>query len=168
MRLSFTVLFLAAPLTAADRPPVDYTRDVRPILTNSCWACHGPDEKARKAKLRLDVRDEAVKKAIVPGKGGESPLYQRVTAPDHDEVMPPPTAKKPAVTADQAAVLKRWIDEGAKFDQHWAYVKPVRPAVPDVKNKGWVVNPVDAFVAYGHERAGLAPAPDADKVMLLR
>jgi hypothetical protein len=168
MRSSLTSLLVAVPLAAAEKAPVDYTRDVRPILTNSCWACHGPDEKARKAKLRLDVRDEAVKKAIVPGKGGESPLYQRVTAADHDEVMPPPKAKKPAVTTEQAAVLKRWIDEGAKFDQHWAYVKPARPAVPGIKNKGWDVNAVDAFIAQGHERAGLAPAAEADKVTLLR
>src|SRR5687768_1058539 len=140
MRLSFTVLFLAAPLTAADRPPVDYTREIRPILANSCLACHGPDEKARKAKLRLDTRDEAVKKAIVPGKAADSPLFQRVTSPDHDEVMPPPKSKKPAVTAAQAELVRRWIDEGAKYDQHWAYVKPTRPNIPDVKNKAWVRN----------------------------
>ena len=82
--------------------------------------------------------------------------------------MPPPHAKKPAVTPEQAELLKRWIDEGAKFDQHWAYVKPARPAVPEVKNKAWVRNPIDAFVAQGHERNGFTPAAEADKVTLIR
>src|SRR3954464_16059547 len=169
MRLSLFGLFaISFPLTAAEKAPVDYTREVRPILANSCLACHGPDEKARKAKLRLDVRTEAVKKAIVPGKGDESPLVERVTSKDPDEVMPPADAKKPAVTPEQAATLKRWIDEGAKYDQHWAYVKPVRPAIPDVANKAWVRNPVDAFIAQAHERHGFAPAPEADKVTLIR
>jgi hypothetical protein len=167
MRVLLSLFVLAVPLAAADKP-VDYTRDIRPILANSCLACHGPDEKARKAKLRLDVRDQAVKKAIVPGKAAESPLIERVTSKDPDEVMPPAHAKKPAVTAQQAELLKRWIDEGAKYDQHWAYVKPVRPAVPGVKNAAWVRNAVDAFVAQGHERNGFAPAAEADKVTLIR
>jgi hypothetical protein len=168
MRFILFLLVAACPVAAAERPPVDYIRDVRPILANSCYACHGPDEKARKAKLRLDVREEAIKKAIVPGKGGDSPLLQRVTTSDRDEVMPPPHAKKPAITADQAATLKRWIDDGAKFDQHWAYVKPVRPAVPEVKNKSWVRNPIDAFISRDHERNGLSPAAEADRITLIR
>jgi hypothetical protein len=166
MRVCLSLLF-AVPLAAAERP-VDYTRQIRPILANSCLACHGADEKARKAKLRLDVRDEAVKKAIVPGKASESLLVERVTSKDPDEVMPPAHGKKPAITPEQAELLKRWIDEGAKYDQHWAYVKPVRPEMPDVKNKAWVRNAVDPFIAQGHERNGFAPAPEADKVTLVR
>jgi hypothetical protein len=168
MRFTLPFLFIASVSIAAERPPVDYIRDVRPILANSCYACHGPDEKARKAKLRLDLRDEAVKKAIVPGKASESPLIKRVISTDTDEVMPPPHAKKPAVTPEKAKVLKRWIDEGAKFDQHWAYIKPVRPATPEVKNKAWVRNEIDAFVAQGQERNGLTSAPEADKITLIR
>jgi hypothetical protein len=167
MRITLSALLFAVPLTAAEKP-VDYTRQIRPILANSCLACHGPDEKARKAKLRLDVREEAVKKAIVPGKSSESALIDRVTSQDPEEVMPPAHAKKPAIKPEQAALLKRWIDEGAKYDQHWAYVKPVRPAVPPVKNAAWVKNPVDAFIARGHESHGFAPAPEADKVTLIR
>jgi uncharacterized protein DUF1553/uncharacterized protein DUF1549/cytochrome c len=168
MRLSLLCLaFIAQPLAAAERP-VDYTRDIRPIFANSCYACHGPDEKARKAKLRLDIRDMAVKKAIVPGNAEVSPLYQRVTSQDADEVMPPPHAKKPAITLDKAELLKRWINEGAKFDQHWAYVKPARPTVPDVKNKAWVRNPIDAFIAQAHERNGFSPSAEADKITLIR
>lgn len=166
MRICLSLL-LAVPLAAAEKP-VDYTRQIRPIFANSCLACHGADEKARKAKLRLDVRDEAVKKAIVPGKASESPLVQRVTSKDPDEVMPPAHGKKPAITAQQAELLKRWIDEGAKYDQHWAYVKPARPAMPDVKNKAWVRNAVDAFIAQGHERNGFNPAPETDRVTLIR
>ena len=154
--------------SARAQAPIDYSRDIRPILANTCYACHGPDEKQRKAKLRLDVRDEAIKKAIVPGKSAASLLLQRVVSKDADEVMPPPHAKKPAITSDQAKLLARWIDEGAKFDQHWAYVKPARPAIPAIKNKDWVRNPVDAFIAAGHDKEKFAPAPDADRVTLIR
>src|SRR3954469_9484569 len=140
MRVCLTLLVVALPLAAADKP-VDYTREVRPILANSCLACHGPDEKARKAKLRLDVRAEAVKKAIVPGKGGESPLVERVTSKDPDEVMPPAHGKKPAVTAEQAALLKRWIDEGAQ----------VRPAL-GLRQAGPARRP-------GRDRQGLGAQP---------
>ena len=169
----FRTCFALAVLTssqlfAADRPPVDYSRDVRPILANSCFACHGPDEAQRKGKLRLDVREDAIKSAIVVGKGAMSPLVQRVRTTDREEVMPPPRAKKPVVTLEQAEILSRWIDEGAKYDQHWAYVKPVRVAVPMVKNAAWVRNPIDAFVAQGHERQKVQPAAEADRVTLIR
>ncbi len=167
-QLSLLLAIVAVPVAAAERPPVDYTREVRPILLNSCYACHGPDEKARKGKFRLDLREEAIKKAIVPGKGIESPLVKRVTSKESDEVMPPAHAKKPAVTPAQAEVLTRWIDEGAKFDQHWAYVKPVAPAMPTVKNQAWVRNTIDAFIAHGHGKNGYTPAGEADKVTLIR
>jgi Protein of unknown function (DUF1553)/Protein of unknown function (DUF1549)/Planctomycete cytochrome C len=168
MRIPLCFLLVALPLAAADKAPVDFTREIRPILANSCLACHGPDEKARKAKLRLDVRDEAVKKAIVPGKGAESALIKRVVSKDADEVMPPAHAKKPAVTPQQAELLTRWIDEGAKYDQHWAYVKPVRVAVPQPMNKAWARNTVDAFIAQGQEAHGFQPAPEADRITLIR
>lgn len=160
------VVCSAARLQA--QPNVDYSRDIRPLLANSCYACHGPDEKQRKAKLRLDVREEAIKKAIVPGKSAESLLIQRITTKDAEEFMPPAHAKKPAITADQVQTIKRWIDQGAKFDQHWAFVKPVRMAIPEVKNKNWVRNPIDAFVSAGHEKEKFSPAPEADRVTLLR
>lgn len=168
MRCLLLCLFIASISVAAEPSRVDYIRDVRPILANSCYACHGPDDKQRKGKLRLDVREESIKKAIVPGKASESELVKRITSADNDEVMPPPHAKKPAVTPEQVAMIKRWIDEGAKFDQHWAYVKPVRPALPDVKNMPWVRNAIDAFVANSHERNGLSPATEADKITLIR
>jgi len=166
--ISLLLTYLAFPVAAAELPPIDYTREVRPILLNSCYACHGPDEKARKGKFRLDLRDEAIKKAITPGKGSESPLVKRVLSKESDEVMPPAHAKKPAVTPAQAEVIARWIDEGAKFDQHWAYVKPASPAIPTVKNQAWVRNTIDAFIAQGHEKNGYTPAGEADKVTLIR
>src|SRR5262249_13909721 len=146
------------PLRAAE-PPVDYQRDIRPIFANSCYACHGPDENQRKKQLRLDVRDEAIKKAIKPGKAAESLLVDHITSKNPPEGMPPPDSKKPAVTPAQAKLIARWIDEGAKFDQHWAYVKPLRPTVPQIRNpKSEIRNAIDAFVAAGYEKQGMTPA----------
>ena len=159
----------AGTARAAEPGKVDYGRDIRPILAQSCYACHGPDDKARKAKLRLDLRAEAIKEAIVPGKAADSPLFQRVHSTDPDEVMPPPKSKKPALTKDQIELIRRWIDQGAKFDQHWAYVKPTRPAVPTVANPKFPIrNPIDAFIAAGHAKHNLTPAPEADKATLVR
>ncbi len=167
MRISLLLLIAASPVLAAERPPVDYGRDVRPILANSCLACHGPDEKARKSKLRLDVRVDAIQKAIVPGKSKESPLIQRVTSKDATEVMPPAHAKKPAISASQADLLARWIDEGARFDEHWAFVKPSVPPTPKISDP-WIKNTIDAFVLQGHAKQGLKSAPVADQVTLAR
>lgn len=160
-------LFVSMPVFALEPAPVNYGRDVQPILANACYACHGPDDKTRKASLRLDIREAAVKKAIVVGKSNESPLIQRIVTKDAEEVMPPPHAKKPAITADQLATLRRWIDEGAKFDMHWAFAKPATPAVP--KAADWASkNPIDPFIATGHTKAGLSPSPEADRPTLLR
>jgi hypothetical protein len=175
------------------QPPISYSRDIRPIFANSCFTCHGADPGQRKADLRLDVRAVAVKDAIVPGKASESPLIERVTSTDPDEQMPPPKAKKPRVTPEMAAKLRRWIDEGAKYETHWAYTAPKRPAVPpppdksrdesDTALKGtvpfsltrksgqspeWSRNEIDRFVAVAHAQHNLRPSPDADPRTLLR
>jgi hypothetical protein len=162
------LLSAALRLPAADTKPVDYSRDVQPILTLHCYACHGPDEGKRKGKFRLDVREAAIKKAVTPGDAAHSSLITRVTTADPDRVMPPPDSKKDRLSAAQIDVLRRWIDQGAKFDQHWAYVKPTRPTPPAVTNRTWVRNPIDAFVAAGQEAHGFAPAPEADRVTLIR
>jgi mono/diheme cytochrome c family protein len=164
------VFSAASRLAAADvvAKSVDYSREVQPILTANCYACHGPDAGQRKAKLRLDQRDSTIKKAIKPGDASHSPLIRRISSGDPDEMMPPPDSKKDRLTPAQIDVLRRWIDEGAKFDLHWSYVKPVRPALPTVKNKAWVRNAVDAFVVAGQEARGLAPAPEADCITLIR
>src|SRR4051812_45686611 len=113
MRILFTLactLFVAARAVAAPPPPVDFARDVRPILSGQCFQCHGPDEKARKAKLRLDLRDDAIKSGtVVPGKPDESELFKRISSADPETRMPPEKSKKPALAAEQVATLKRWI-----------------------------------------------------------
>jgi mono/diheme cytochrome c family protein len=162
------VFAAAARLPAAAPKPVDYSREVQPILTAYCYACHGPDGGKRKAKLRLDQREAAIKKAIKPGDVGHSPLLARVYSNDADEMMPPPESKKDRLSPAQIDVLRRWIDQGANFDIHWSYVKPVRPALPPVKRQAWVRNPVDAFIAAGQEGHGLPPAPEADRITLIR
>jgi len=163
-----TALACQGTIRAEAGPPISYSRDIKPILAARCYACHGPDEGRRKAKLRLDVREIAVKKAIKPGDPAGSSLIERVTSSDADEAMPPPTSKKGALTAEQIDLLKRWIEQGAKFDIHWAYVKPVKPALPSVRNRSWTHNSIDLFIAAKHEQLGHQPAPEADRVTLLR
>src|SRR6266581_2045029 len=129
---------------------VDFNREIRPILTENCYKCHGPDDGARKAKLRFDVRDAALKPAksgkvaIVPGAPEKSEMVARVTTTDDDDRMPPlKTGKK--LSAVQIESLRRWIAQGAPYAIHWAYVRPVRPPLPQVKNKRWPLNPIDHF-----------------------
>ncbi|HMF14619.1 MAG TPA: PSD1 and planctomycete cytochrome C domain-containing protein, partial [Gemmataceae bacterium] len=162
----FFVSFVVAPLRAD--APVNYTRDIKPILSSRCYACHGPDEGKRKAKLRLDVRDVAIKKAIKPGEAAGSELIARISSKEPEEVMPPPTAKVPALTPREIDLFKRWIDQGAKFDIHWAYVKPARAALPELKDKSWPRNAIDYFVSAKRQATGLSPAPEADRITLIR
>jgi hypothetical protein len=153
--------------------PVDFNEQVRPILAAHCFKCHGPDEKARKAKLRLDVADGAVKPAgsgerpIVPGRPDESELVRRIFAEDESERMPPPEAKLPLSEGDRK-VLKQWVADGAKYEAHWAFRMPVRPIVPAVRDPAWVKNPIDAFVLARLDAAGRRPSPEADRAALLR
>jgi hypothetical protein len=146
----------------------EYNRDVRPILAENCFACHGPDSASRKAKLRLDVRDEAVKAgAIVPSKPDESEALRRVHSDDPQESMPPPKTKK-VLTKEQKDVLTRWVAAGAAYEKHWSLIAPTRPQLPAVKDTAWVRNPIDRFVLAKLEAAGLAPAPEADRRTLAR
>jgi hypothetical protein len=160
------------PNGRAAEKPLDFSREVRPILAGKCLQCHGPDDKVRKAGLRLDVRDAATRelkdgsRAIVPGKPEESELYLRITA-DDSSVMPPRKAGKP-LTKEEVAILKRWIAQEAPYAQHWAYVKPVRPAVPVVHDRYWPSNPIDAFLLARLEKEGLHPSPPADRYALIR
>jgi len=152
---------------------IDFSREIRPILSDNCFKCHGPDEKERKAKLRLDLKEEALKPsksgdyAIVPGDVARSKLIERITSKDPDEVMPPAkTGKK--LTAQQIELFRRWIEEGAKFVSHWSFVKPERPALPAVKAATWPRNEIDRFILARLEKEGLKPSSEADKVTLLR
>ncbi|HKB04451.1 MAG TPA: DUF1553 domain-containing protein [Gemmataceae bacterium] len=145
---------------------VDFGRDIRPILAAHCWTCHGPDEKARQASLRLDLRDIALtKKAIVPKDAKASKLVKRVESDDPDHQMPPPEAKRP-LTDRQKQLLRAWVEQGAEYTQHWAFVPPKRPVVPDVHSP--VRNPIDAFILHRLEREKVRPSPEADKATLIR
>ena len=155
------------------RRAVDFNDQVRPILARHCFKCHGPDDKSRKAKLRLDQEAAAKKPAssgeppIVPGKPDESELVRRVFAEDADERMPPRSANSQLSDAERQT-LKRWVAEGAKFDVHWAFRKPVKTAVPNVREPGRVRNPIDAFILARLDQEGLMPSPEADRATLLR
>jgi len=161
----------AAGSTAAQK--IAFNRDIRPILADKCFKCHGPDSRERKGKLRLDIRRDATapaasgETAIVPGKIDDSELYRRITSDDVDERMPPVKSGK-SLSAAEVARLKRWIEEGAGYQGHWAFVPPVRPPLPAVKNRGWCRNPIDFFILARLEAEGLAPSPDAGKVALIR
>ena len=163
---------VAADLPKAT-PKIDYNRDIRPILADACYACHGPDEKQRKRKLRFDVRDSAVAElsdslhAVVPGKSADSALIDRITETDPDRRMPPAKTGK-TLTPQQIELLRAWIDQGAPYAAHWAFVAPVKTAPPKVADAGWVRNPIDAFVLARLEQEGLHPSPEADKTSLIR
>src|SRR5580765_8122477 len=132
---------LSAPLCAQTK--IEYNRDVRPILAENCFACHGPDSASRKAGLRLDDRDAAIKmSAIKPGDVKESELLKRIHAADPKEIMPPPKTRK-TLTAAQKDILKRWIEQGAEYQLHWSLIAAKRPGLPKVKNEAWVRNPID-------------------------
>ena len=158
---------------AVDRPPVDFAREIRPILAKKCFACHGPDEEHRQAGLRLDRREGAIAPLesgttpIVPGKSSESELTRRITAADDSERMPPADT---GITLEppQIKLLKRWIDEGASFAPHWAFVKPMRPAQPPLDPAGWAKNGLDQIVLAGLKKHGLSPSPRADNFALIR
>lgn len=147
--------------------PISFNRDVRPILSDKCFHCHGPDEKERKGGLRLDVREAALKggesgPAFEPGKPDKSELMLRVLSKDRDEVMPPPKMHKD-VTAAEAAILRRWIAEGAEYQGHWAFLKVDRPEVPPGAG-----NPIDRFIEARLKKEGLAFTNEAEKTTLIR
>jgi hypothetical protein len=160
--------FLLAAGSAQAGEDVRFNRDIRPLLADTCFRCHGPAVK--KAGLRLDQRDAAVKPTesgavpIVPGNTGESEIIRRIFSTDESEVMPPPSARK-VLSAGQKAVVKRWVEEGAPYEGHWAFVTPRKEAVPTGPPRG---NAIDGFIAARLRREGLAMSPEADKATLIR
>ena len=146
---------------------VDFSRQIRPLLAENCFACHGPDENHQEADLRLDLEAAAKESVISPGNAAQSELIARITSNDESVVMPPPESGK-SLTSDQIDLLKRWIDEGATWSKHWAFETIVRPEVPEVAVPGWVRNEVDHFVLAKIVAAGLAPAAESDRRAFIR
>jgi hypothetical protein len=147
---------------------IDFNRDIRPILAENCFYCHGQDGNKRQADLRLDDRAAAVSAgAIVPGNTGASTALERIRSSDPDVQMPPPTSNR-KLSDEQKQLLDRWIAAGAEYAPHWGFVPPARPAVPAVSRAEWPRNDVDRFVLARLEREGLAPSPEADRPTLIR
>ena len=171
MRFSSAILIaISTSITAA---PLSFNRDIRPILSNNCYKCHGPDNAARKAKLRLDREMDSRAElksgghAIVPGHLKESELIYRITTKDGDERMPPTDSNK-HLTKFQIELLKQWVKEGGKYEQHWSFSSPKAALLPAVKQKNWPRNDIDHFILARLESEGLTPSPEADKATLLR
>ncbi len=160
--------------TQAEMPKrsISFNKDIRQILSNNCFRCHGPDEAARKADLRLDLRDEAVKAhdgiaAIVPGKLAESAVVAHIFSDDENDRMPPPDSGK-SLSREEQVLLAAWIAQGAEYEAHWSYITPTRPTLPDVVQEAWIENPIDRFVLAELERQGIEPAARAHARTLAR
>jgi hypothetical protein len=159
------------PLPAAAQQaaqPVDYQRDIKPVLAKKCLACHGPDEAARQMNLRLDTHDGAIGKngayaGIVPGSSAKSRVLARITHPTRP--MPPMGER---LSASEVELIRNWIDQGANYSQHWAFKKPARPALPAVRDAAWPRNAIDFFVLARLENEGLKPSREADRYTLVR
>ncbi|MEO2045442.1 MAG: PSD1 and planctomycete cytochrome C domain-containing protein [Pirellulales bacterium] len=171
MLLCWTVIFallatcVAGEITAEE---IDFNRDIRPILSGACYPCHGPDASHREADLRLDTQQGALDGAtIVPGKPQASELLRRILTEDADERMPPPEAGE-KLTDGQIALLRRWIEQGARWSTHWAFTAPTRPIQPDTRNSNWPHNPIDTFVLARLQAQQLQPSVEAERTILLR
>lgn len=171
--LAVGFLFVPAVAHAENPPPrIDFNRQIRPILSESCYQCHGPDVNKRKADLRLDQRDGLFQSAggttiVVPGKPDESELLARITADDPELHMPPPKSGRP-LSPDQVDLIRRWIAEGAEWKGHWAYLPLTRPAVPIVPGRPRLANKIDRFIQARLAVEHLEPAPEADRRTLIR
>ncbi|MEO6035462.1 MAG: PSD1 and planctomycete cytochrome C domain-containing protein, partial [Verrucomicrobiota bacterium] len=165
-------LLVALSVSGAERK-IDFNRDIRPIFSENCYACHGPDHNKRKAGLRLDRSEEPFKlldsgkTAIVPGDLSKSELVRRITTNDPDDRMPPPDFRK-QLNKSQVELLSQWVRQGAPWKGHWAYIAPERPEIPKVKNKTWPRNAIDHFILARLEKEGLKPSREADKTRLIR
>ena len=155
---------------------VSYNFDIRPVLSDKCFACHGPDANKRKASLRLDIGDSALVPlketkgafAIVPGKPEESELYKRISSADPTYQMPVPESHLGLLNEREIALFKKWIQQGAKYERHWAFTPPKKAPLPKVKNEAWVKNEIDYFILGKMESKGLSPNEEADKERLLK
>ena len=154
---------------------LDYNLHVKPILSDKCFACHGPDEASQEAGLELATREGALaalkdspgEYAIVPGKLAKSAAYHRIVSEDPEYIMPPPESNL-TLTAHEKAVISRWIEDGAEYKPHWAFVKPEKRDIPEISSEDWAENPIDHFIAKKLEENNFSPSEEADKELLLR
>lgn len=165
------IVSVSAGWAVADET-IDFNRDIRPLLSNRCLICHGPDEEERAADLRLDSLDGATMDlggyaAIIPGDPAESELFVRITTDDPDLRMPPPENGN-GFTEAEVDLIRRWIEQGAAYAKHWSYVPPKRPRLPPVRNPSWVRNPIDQFILSKLDEMDLKPSPEADRYTLAR
>ncbi len=174
LAVAVAVLLAGLPALTAPLPTrVDFNYHIKPLLSDRCFFCHGPDEKGRKGKLRLDTKEGALKAleggmaVIKPGDTAHSELLRRITSTDPEEVMPPPKSNL-ALSADEIALFKKWIEQGAEWKKHWAFIPVGNVVVPDTKNRKWARNEIDRFVLAKLEGEKLKPAPEATKERLLR
>ena len=178
--LMLALLCAVASIASASESPsgeplpqiVQFNRDIRPILADNCFACHGPDEAKRKSKLRLDTEAGAFavlegRRAIVPGNPQQSEIFRRISSDDETERMPHISSGR-RLTERQIELIRRWIEQGAKWQKHWSLIPPSRPPLPKVRNTLWPRNPIDFFILERLEREGFPTSPEADKTTLIR
>ncbi|HLM98047.1 MAG TPA: DUF1553 domain-containing protein [Bryobacteraceae bacterium] len=176
MHLRFVIALAVSgtPLVVAADQVVEFNRDIRPILSDKCYTCHGPDAANRKTKLRFDVESGAKielakgRMAIVPGDPSKSEVYRRITSTDTATRMPPAYMGREKLSEREIDLFRRWIEQGAQWEQHWAFIPPKRPAIPEVQEKNWARNSVDSFVLARIEQEGLKHSPEADRRTLIR
>ena len=174
--LTYNIFFLGIFSSVLLAKEVSFNRDIRPILSNKCFSCHGPDKHERKAELRLDISegsDGAYREkdgifALKPGSLDDSELWHRIISEDSEEVMPPPEANKKLLTVQEKELIKAWINSGAKYEKFWAFEKPKQPDFPKVQNGKWSDEPIDLFVMKRLESSGITPSAEADKRTLIR
>ena len=172
-RFLMTLCFLVCGTLVRSADRVDFNRDIRPILSENCLSCHGPDSHKREAGLRLDMNDQSMWKgesgeiAIVPGSPDKSEMVHRITSTDAAVLMPPPTSGK-KLTPKQIETLQQWIAEGAEYKGHWAFLSPVKATPSHTTLSGWGQNQIDQYVLADLEKHGLTPSPEADKITLIR
>jgi hypothetical protein len=174
--LAFGIYFLSNQKKSYQNTEISYNRDIRPILSDKCFLCHGPDANTREAGLRLDLQEGAFAEllvnkghfAVVPGSPEESELIRRIESTDPAVLMPLPESNLPQLTPEEIAVFKQWIKEGAKYEKHWSFITPVQTDLPDVKKESWVKNEIDNFILEKIEKKGLKPNDEASREILIK
>src|SRR5438093_8115718 len=170
--LASSAWFASRAAPAQDPGVVEFNRDIRPILSDNCFPCHGPDKSKRVIALRFDTEegtfgDLGGRRAVVAGDLAASEMFRRISASD-EAVRVPPVRSGRALTPLQIEQIRRWIEQGAKWQKHWSFIPPERPEPPQTRTAGWTRNPIDRFVLARLEREGLSPSPEADRTTLLR